>query len=59
LLRFGSRSTTRPSTRAVKEICRERFVAFGNAGDAAPITPVSLDRKTAPYAKGAQDPVLH
>jgi fructose-bisphosphate aldolase class II len=56
---FDPRKFLAVATKAVKEICRDRFVAFGSAGNGARIKPISLDRMTVLYAKGALDPVVH
>jgi fructose-bisphosphate aldolase class II len=56
---FDPRKFLSAATKAVKEICRDRFEAFGCAGHGRRIAPISLDRMTALYAKGALDPVVH
>jgi fructose-bisphosphate aldolase class II len=56
---FDPRKFLSAATKAVKEICRDRFEAFGCAGHGRRITPISLDTMTALYAKGALDPVVH
>jgi fructose-bisphosphate aldolase class II len=39
----------------MKEICKARFEAFGSAGHAGKITPLSLDHMAAQYKNGALD----
>jgi fructose-bisphosphate aldolase class II len=56
---FDPRKFFAVATKAVKELCRERFVAFGSAGHAGGIRPVPLDQMIALYDKGALDPVVH
>ena len=40
------------STVAMKEICKARYEAFGSAGQAGKIKPISLDNMAIRYAKG-------
>ena len=40
------------ATKAAKDICKSRFEAFGSAGRASHIKPVSFDTMTARYAQG-------
>ena len=56
---FDPRKFLSAATKAVKDICRDRFEAFGSAGHGRRISPISLDRMTSLYAKGALDPVVH
>jgi fructose-bisphosphate aldolase class II len=56
---FDPRKFLSAATKAVKDICRDRFEAFGSAGHGKRISPISLDRMTSLYAKGALDPVVH
>jgi len=49
---FDPRKFLAATTKAMKEICRARFEAFGSAGQAGKIKPVSLDAIAARYAKG-------
>jgi fructose-bisphosphate aldolase class II len=56
---FDPRKFFAVATKAVKDICTERFIAFGSAGHAGAIKPVSLDRMVALYDNGALDPVIH
>jgi fructose-bisphosphate aldolase class II len=40
----------------MKELCKERYEAFGTAGNASKINPVSLEKMTARYASGELNP---
>jgi fructose-bisphosphate aldolase, class II len=42
----------------MKEICKSRYEAFGCAGQAANIKPVSLDAMAARYAKGELNAII-
>jgi fructose-bisphosphate aldolase class II len=44
---------------AVRDLCKARFEAFGCAGQASRIKPVTLDAMAEQYAKGALDPTVH
>ena len=52
---FDPRKFLKEATRGMKEICMARFEAFGCAGHAARITPVSLDTMVTRYASGDLD----
>jgi fructose-bisphosphate aldolase class II len=43
----------KPATLAAKSICKARFEAFGTAGNAAKIKPISIEAMAERYAKGA------
>ncbi|MEW5943655.1 MAG: class II fructose-bisphosphate aldolase [Pseudomonadota bacterium] len=49
---FDPRKFYAAATKAMKEICKARFEAFGSAGQAAKIKPIMLDRVATMYAKG-------
>jgi fructose-bisphosphate aldolase, class II len=49
---FDPRKFLAATTKAMKEICRARFEAFGSAGQAGKIKAISLDAIAAKYAKG-------
>ena len=53
---FDPRKFLKESTKGMKEICKARFEAFGSAGHASKITPLSLDDMVAQYKSGALDP---
>ena len=44
---------------AAKQICKARFIAFGSAGKAPQITPLSLDRLADQYASGKLRAIAH
>lgn len=47
---FDPRKFLKASTQAMKEICKARYEAFGCAGHASKITPVSLEKMAEKYA---------
>ena len=49
---FDPRKFYAAATKAMKEICKARFVAFGSAGQADKIKPIMLDRIATMYTKG-------
>jgi fructose-bisphosphate aldolase class II len=49
---FDPRKFLAASTKAMKEICVARYEAFGSAGQAGKIKPISLDAMAIRYAKG-------
>jgi fructose-bisphosphate aldolase class II len=49
---FDPRKFLAVSTKAMKEICKARYEAFGSAGQAGKIKPISLDAMAIRYAKG-------
>jgi fructose-bisphosphate aldolase, class II len=49
---FDPRKFLAATTVAMKEICKARYEAFGSAGQAAKIKPISLDNMAIRYAKG-------
>ena len=53
---FDPRKFLKASTAAMKEICKARYEAFGCAGHASKIKPVSLEVMFARYASGELDP---
>ena len=53
---FDPRKYLQASTNAMREICIERFAAFGTAGQAAKIKPLSLEVMTQGYQSGTLDP---
>ncbi len=56
---FDPRKFFAAAVTATRELCKERFVAFGCAGHAGHIKPVPLDRMSELYAKGSLRPVVH
>jgi fructose-bisphosphate aldolase class II len=55
---FDPRKYLAESTRAMKEVVKLRYEAFGTAGWAEKIRPLSLDAMYERYASGALDPVV-
>jgi fructose-bisphosphate aldolase, class II len=53
---FDPRKFLKEATKAMSEICKARYEAFGSAGMAAKIKPVSLEAMFQDYAKGSLDP---
>ena len=47
---FDPRKFLKASTEAMKDICKARYEAFGCAGNASKITPVSLEKMAETYA---------
>jgi fructose-bisphosphate aldolase class II len=50
---FDPRKFTIPGTDKMQELCENRFEAFGTAGKASKLKPISLDEMTKRYASGA------
>jgi len=53
---FDPRKYLTAATKAMSEICKARYEAFGTAGNASKITALSLDVMTDRYKKGELDP---
>jgi fructose-bisphosphate aldolase class II len=53
---FDPRKFLKPAMDAMRELCRERFEAFGSAGNASRIKAVPLDEMARRYTKGNLDP---
>jgi len=53
---FDPRKFLTASTRAAKQICRDRYEQFGSAGHAGKITPIPLEEMARRYAKRELDP---
>ncbi|MES1981271.1 MAG: class II fructose-bisphosphate aldolase [Pseudomonadota bacterium] len=49
---FDPRKFLAASTKAMKDICKARYEAFGCAGQASKITPIALEAMANRYAKG-------
>jgi len=56
---FDPRKYLKAATLAMREICRERFEAFGTAGNAQKISAQNLEQMTDRYARGELDPKVH
>lgn len=55
---FDPRKIFAVATKAMKDICKARYEAFGSAGQAGRIKVINLEQMTARYAKGELDPVV-
>ena len=55
---FDPRKVLAVATKSMKQICKDRYEAFGTAGNAAKIRPMSLAQMTDLYAAGTLDPVI-
>ena len=53
---FDPRKYFKAATQAMKEICKARYEAFGTAGNASKIKPVSLEAMVSEYESGKLDP---
>ncbi|HYP67900.1 MAG TPA: class II fructose-bisphosphate aldolase [Thiobacillaceae bacterium] len=53
---FDPRKFLIASTKAMREICKARYEAFGTAGKASKIRPISLEAMVKRYDKGELDP---
>ena len=56
---FDPRKYLAASTKAMKDICKARYEAFGTAGNASKIKVLSLEAMTSRYAKGELDPKVN
>ena len=56
---FDPRKYLAAATKAMYGICKARYEAFGTAGWASKITPLSLEVMTTRYAKGELDPKIN
>jgi fructose-bisphosphate aldolase class II len=56
---FDPRKYLAETIKAMKVVVRERYEAFGTAGWADHIRPISLDGMYQQYARGALDPVVN
>ncbi|MCB9971260.1 MAG: class II fructose-bisphosphate aldolase [Hyphomonas sp.] len=55
---FDPRKFYIPGTKAMEDLCRDRFERFGTAGNASKITPVPMDEMAKRYKSGALDPEI-
>jgi fructose-bisphosphate aldolase class II len=53
---FDPRKFMKPAMDALRDLCRDRFDAFGAAGNAGRIKVVPMDEMARRYARGALDP---
>ncbi len=56
---FDPRKFLAASTKAMKDICKARYEAFGTAGNASKIKALSLDAMTGRYLSGELDPKVN
>ncbi len=56
---FDPRKYLKASTAAMRGICKARYEAFGTAGNASKIRPVSLEAMAKRYKKGELDPRIN
>ncbi len=56
---FDPRKFLIASTKAMKDICKARYTAFGTAGNASKIKVISLESMTTRYAKGELAPKVN
>ncbi|KRT56005.1 class II fructose-bisphosphate aldolase [endosymbiont of Ridgeia piscesae] len=55
---FDPRKFLKEATKAMSDICKSRYEAFGSAGMASKITPISLEKMFERYATGELDPKI-
>ncbi len=55
---FDPRKFLKPAMDAMRKVCRERFEAFGTAGNAARIRVIPMSEMAKRYAAGALDPKI-
>ncbi len=56
---FDPRKYLGEATKAMKQICVERYEAFGTAGNAGKIAALNLEEMTSRYSSGELDPKVH
>lgn len=56
---FDPRKFLKEATNAMSGICKNRFEAFGSAGNASKIKPISLERMFMSYERGELDPKVN
>ena len=57
--KFDPRDYLKPALAGMKGICKARYEAFGTAGQASKIKPISLEDMATRYAKGELDPKIN
>lgn len=55
---FDPRKWLMAGTKAMKELCKSRYEAFGSAGQASKIRPIALEKMAQRYDRGELDPRL-
>ena len=53
---FDPRKYLKAATEGMKDICKQRYEAFGTAGNASKIDPINLEDMYKRYASGELDP---
>jgi fructose-bisphosphate aldolase class II len=53
---FDPRKYLKAATKAMKDICKARYEAFGTAGNASRIKPINLEEMYQRYSSGELDP---
>ncbi|MDD2988548.1 MAG: fructose-bisphosphate aldolase class II [Zoogloea sp.] len=56
--KFDPREFLKPAREAAKQVCKARFEAFGTAGNASKIKPISLDKIAAAYKSGSLNQIV-
>jgi fructose-bisphosphate aldolase class II len=56
---FDPRAYLKETTAAMRDIAVARYEAFGTAGNAPKIKPISLEAMTERYARGELDPKIN
>ena len=56
--KFDPRDYLKPAREAAKLVCKARFEAFGTAGNASKIKPISLDKIAAGYKSGSLNQIV-
>jgi fructose-bisphosphate aldolase class II len=56
---FDPRKIFTVATKAMKDICKARYEAFGCAGQASRIKPINLEEMVKRYASGKLDPKVN
>jgi fructose-bisphosphate aldolase class II len=56
---FDPRKWLIAATKGMKQICKDRYTAFGTAGNASKIKVISMEKMTSRYAKGELDPKVN
>ena len=55
---FDPRKFLKPAMDAMRDLCRERFEAFGTAGNASKIRVIPMDEMAKRYASGSLNPAI-
>ena len=55
---FDPRKFLKPAMEAMTQVCRERFEAFGTAGNAPKIKVIAMSEMAKRYARGELDPAV-